>query len=102
MRWLRNEPSGYHAQPAFVLRDDATGWSHELFRVYGPPDLGDRRGATCRLDQDLSYWLVTQPGPHGLGEPQRHSISFAQARKQSPGLTFAGFSIPRFFRTVEA
>ena len=74
----------------------------ELFRVYGPPNLLDRRGAICRLDENLSYWLVTRPAPRNVGEPEQHWISYAQARKQRRRLTFARFSIPRFFRSLEA
>lgn len=88
-------PSGYEAQAVSRFHDPTGRFSYEFSRVYGPPNLLDRRGPACHLDQDLSYWVVTGPGFHATGGEERASrwLSYAQARKlRGSRLTFERFS----------
>jgi hypothetical protein len=92
-------PAGYSAQEAWGFRDSTGRFSYLFFRVYGPPDNPvDHRGAICRIDESLSYWVViwrTFGGPAD-GRPEGRWISYAEARKLCGSrLTFSRFSSPQ-------
>ncbi len=90
---LPSLPSGYGFQPAWGFRRGR--YFYEFHRVYGSPDVLDKRGPTCPLDENLSYWVVTWSRFTETGDeqPAGRWMSYAQARKlRGTRLTFARFS----------
>ena len=88
-------PLGYEAQPCWGFHDRTGRFSYEFNRVYEPPNRLDKRGPTCRLDEELSYWGVTWRtfGETADERPAGRWMSYAEARKLgSARLTFTGFS----------
>ena len=92
-------PDGYCAQAAYEFRDPSGTFSYEFARVYGPPR-DDERGSVCELDEDLSFWSITNyvdvaGDDHSVGS----AVSFARARAAHGGhLKFGQFASELYMR----
>src|SRR5689334_13481076 len=87
-------PAGYQAQEAWGFRGQDGEFFYEFCRVYGPAVMHGARGATALLDQNLSYWSVVWPirGPTGDEHPAGRWLTYGQALRMHPHLSFKRFS----------
>jgi hypothetical protein len=93
-------PDGYHAQAAYEFRDPSGTFSYEFSRVYGPPRKHDKRGPICELDEDLSFWSITNyVDVAGDDHSVASAVSFARARSAHGGhLKFGQFASELYMR----
>jgi hypothetical protein len=93
-------PDGYHAQAEYEFRDPSGTFSYEFSRVYGPSRERDKRGSISELDEDLSFWSITNyvdvaGDDHSVGT----AVSFARARAAHGGhLKFGQFASESYMR----
>lgn len=97
MNALYTLPDSHHAQPEYEFRAPSGTFSYEFSRVYGPPRYGDKRGAICRIDEDLSYWSTSHYTD--VDHSSVRVVDYRRARAARRGhLTFGQFASELYMR----